>query len=432
LVVVLGFGVTGAAIATVCGAGASGLWGATLLFRGSKNFRFVLPPRAPRAEKNRDTAGIGSLALDIVASGSPSALENLCILARALVINRLLAITLCDMTAVSAFKVVDSVNVFAQIFIAGAAGSLIPFIGVFGSERDASSIRQLLSFGLKWGVTMTIAFTVACLVFARQAAGMFGMGGLEGLTAALPAIRLFVLSLPLAAANNILVCLYQANGITAMANVLTFGRSFAWLALTALILLPRIGADGVWHSFWVAELLAFACTVALSAVCRRKDKYRSRLFLLDTEAEAKGRHMSFSVANSEESITSSAAEINGFCEANNLSPRQTMAISLALEEMLIMICRRCFEKGSDDAVNVRILIYENRAILRIRNGGKVFNPVAYYEQESAKGQSGPDGMDAPDGMETLSDSIGVGMIVKLAETVDYRNTFGVNNLSIIL
>ena len=420
LAVVLNTGIAGAAIAAVCGAGTSGILGAALLFKGSKNFRFTLP-RAFK-EKDRNKATFSRLTMDIVVSGSPSALENLCILSRTLVINWILIAALHNMTSLSAFKVTDSVNGFAQIFIAGAAGSLVPFIGVFSSERDVSSIRQLLRFGFKWSIAMIIAFTAICMLFTRQAAGSFGMGGGENLTSALPAIRIFALSLPLAAVNNILVCVYQADRNTAAANALTLGRSFVWPVLAAFILSRRIGTGGVWHSFWIAELLAFACVVALSAVYRRKNKYRSRLLLLDTEAEKKGTHMSFSVNNNAESITGNAADINAFCEANSLNPRQTMTISLAIEEMLIMICEHCFEKNSSDTVDIRILIYEKKIILRIRNGGKAFNPVAYYEQESAKGQDKPEEMD----------SLGVGMIVKLAETVDYRNTFGVNNLAIVI
>ena len=425
LVTQLNIGVTGAAIATVCGAGASGIFGAVLLFAGSKNFRLIHPEKG-KAEGEQEVVGFRRLALDIVVYGSPSALENLCIMARTIALNWMLISALQNIAALSAFKVTDSVNGFAQIFIAGASGSMIPFIGVFSSERDTRSIRQLLALGFKWGLAMTVAFTAVCLIFAGQVSELFGMGGGDNQAVALPAIRLFAISFPLAAANNILVCLYQANGHTAAANILTLGRSLAWVLLAAFILTPGMGTSGLWHSFWIAELLALMCAAAVSAVYRNNNKYLSRLFLLNTNAEANGKYKSFSVKNSTESITGSAAAICGFCETNSLSPRQTMAISLAIEEMLVMICEHCFEKNSADTVNVRILIYENRTVLRIRNVGKAFNPVAYYEQENMKRQSDSDGIDA------FADSLGIGMIIKLAETVDYRNTFGVNNLAITI
>ena len=412
LVLVLDSGVAGAARATVCGAAVSGLLGAVMLFNGSKNFRFALPGKTKSGE-----AKLNRLALDIVVSGSPSALENLCILTRTIVLNWILVSMLHDMTALSAFKVTDSINSFAQIFIAGAAGSMIPFVGVFGSEKDTRSIRQLLVLALKWGGIAIIAFTAVCLIFARQTAGLFGMAE----PSAFSAIRIFSLSLPLAGLNNILVCLYQANRGTTAANILTLGRSLLWVVLAAFVLTPHIEAAGVWHSFWIAELLALTLALPISVYYRRKNKYLSRLFLLDTEAEAKGTYKSFSVQNRAESITESAAGISEFCEVNNLSPKQAMAISLSIEEMLVIIGEYCFSKDSGHTMNVRVLIYEDMTVLRIRNGGKPFNPIEHYERQSAAGDD-----------LAMTDMLGIKMILSLAETVDYRNTFGVNNITVIL
>ncbi|MCL1806980.1 MAG: MATE family efflux transporter [Oscillospiraceae bacterium] len=415
MVVVLDAGVLGAARATVLGAAAAGLLGAVLLFARSDNFHFALPGKPQPGE---DKVRVRRLALDIMVSGSPSAAENMCILLRTVILNWILVASLHDMTALAAFKVTDSINGVAQIFIAGAAGSLLPFIGVFSSEKDTKSIRQLLVLGFKWGGVTIVVFTAVCLIFTRQTAGLFGMG--EG--AAFSAIRVFSLSLPLAGLNNILVCLYQANRGTAAANILTLGRSLLWMVLAAFILTPRMGAAGVWHSFWIAELLGLALTLPVSAYYRRKSRYLSRLFLLDTEAEEKGTYKSFSVPNRAESITESAAGISEFCEANDLSPKQTMAISLAIEEMLVIIGSYCFPKEeTEQPMNVRILIYEDMIILRIRNGGKAFNPIAHYERQSAAG-----------GDLAMTDMLGIKMILGLAETVDYRNTFGVNNITMIL
>jgi Na+-driven multidrug efflux pump/anti-sigma regulatory factor (Ser/Thr protein kinase) len=409
-------GVAGAAAATICGNAAAGVLGAVLLFTGSKNFQFALPGKKI----------FNLLVRDIIVSGSPSALENMCILTRTVIFNWILIAMLFDMNALSAFKVTDSVNSFAQIFIAGASGSMIPFIGVFSSEKDVKSTRQLLTLGFKWGCAMTFVFTVICLVFASQAAGLFGMSGGESLVAAVPAIRIFALSLPLAAVNNILVCLYQANRNTTAANILTLGRSFVWVVLAAFILSPRTGAIGLWHSFWISELIALVLAVPISFMYLRKNKNLSTLFLLDNEVEAKGIYKSFSVHNSMESIAESIEGINDFCSSNRLDPKQTIAIKFSIEEMLVMIREYCFKKDSGDTVNVRVLIYGDIIILRIRNGGKAFNPIAYYMKQKLDMESKSSVIDI------MSDTLGISMVLKMASKVDYRSTFGVNNLTVII
>jgi anti-sigma regulatory factor (Ser/Thr protein kinase) len=417
LLLVLKTGVAGAAISTVCGAGAAGVLGAVLLFTGSKNFRFTFKRGSLRH------------ALDILLSGSPSALDNLCVLLRTMALNRLLAGMLGGLVAVSAFKVTDSVNSFAQIFLAGASGSMIPFIGVFAPEKDTGSIRQLLRLGFTWGCVMSLAFTGICLAFTGPIAALFGMSGAESLPAAVAAVRVFALSLPLAMGNNILVCLYQANRKTAAANLLTFGRSLLWVLLAAYALSSRFGAAGVWNSFWIAELLAFCVALPHTAFYRAKNRYLSPLLLLDTEAEKNGRYECFAVKNTELSITEASDNITKFCKSNGLTRKQTMAIRLAIEEMLVSIHTHALPDDESQTMNVRVLIWEEIVVMRIRNSGKPFNPIEYYEKQKAKQTAGANIMDD---FDTLSDSLGIKMILDIASSVDYRSTFGVNNITVII
>jgi anti-sigma regulatory factor (Ser/Thr protein kinase) len=346
-------------------------------------------------------------------------------------LNRLLA-TLAGaggILALSAFKLTDSVDTFAQIFVAGASGSMIPFIGVFAPEKDTGSIRQLLRLGFKWGGAMSLIFTGLCLAFTEPIAAFFGMAGAESLPVVLPAIRVFALSLPLAMVNNILVCLYQANQKTALANVLTLGRSLAWVLLAAYALASRFGVAGVWHSFWIAEALALGVTVLCGIYYNRKNKYLSPLFLLDTEAEKNGAYRSFSVKNTVDSITAASDGITEFCEINGLGRRKTMAIRLAIEEMLVSIHTHGLPADETLTMNVRILIWEEIVVMRIRNSGRAFNPIEYYERNRALQKAG---MNAMEDIDALSDSLGIKMILDLANSVDYRSTFGVNNITIII
>ena len=71
-------------------------------------------------------------------------------------------------------------------------------------------------------------------------------------------------------------------------------------------------------------------------------------------------------------------------------------------------------------------------ILRIRCGGVPFNPIEYYERHQAETAAAGE-LDELDGLlEGLDDSLGIAMIVAAAPVVDYKTTFGVNNLTILL
>lgn len=97
----------------------------------------------------------------------------------------------------------------------------------------------------------------------------------------------------------------------------------------------------------------------------------------------------------------------------------------------------CFPDNEEETFSIRILLTRGTSpdlpevmILRIRCGGPPFNPIDYYEQHKAK-RSSADDLDGL--LEGLDDSLGIAMIVEWPTTVvDYKTTFGVNNLTITL
>jgi Na+-driven multidrug efflux pump len=402
-------GVEAVALASVTGAAVVGLGGAAALFRSSKNFHFTASvfrkmyrPALPR------------IAGSIIVAGSPNAMESLCILGYSVVLNKLIVRSF-GLLALSSFKLIDSLNAFALILIYAVSGPLVQFVGVFNAEKDSKSILQLLARVFKWGILFTMVFTAGCEIFAPGLARLFGMVSPESRAVTVPAIRIFALCFIPAMINNILVCVYQAGNRTFPANILTVSRLFLWIVITAPILSGRIGVTGVWHSFWIAELLSLLSASVISFFYRGSGKYLSPLFLVDREAELMGVYKSFSVKNSTEDITQSSEGITEFCEQNRLGSKLTMAISLAIEEMLVVIRVQSLTGDDKAFMNVRVLIEGNTVILRIRNGGKNFNPVDYVNNDGE-----------------AEDVIGIKMILALARSIDYRNTFGVNNTTIFL
>ena len=408
LIAVFHLGIEAAALASAAAFASAGVLGAVILFTGSKNFHFT------RSIFSKQFRGeVFSNVKNIAAAGSPNAMEYLCIMAYSVVINRLIAASF-GVTGLSTFKLIDSINAAALIFIYGVTGPTVQFISVFDAEKDSKSIRQLLIQALRWGGLFILVYTAACEFFAPQIARIFGMSSEEILIVAVPAIRIFGVSIFLALINNVLFCVYQGEGRPLLSNILTVLRLLFWIVIAAPILSARLGINGIWHSFWLAEFLTLLIVAVLSLRYRRRRPYLTPLLLIDTEAEAKGVFKSFSVNNTLENITQSSEGISEFCEQNTLGPKLTMAISLAIEETLVLIREHCF-LDKDDTMNARVLITEDKVILRIRNGGRYFNPLDYAKD--------------PSGAE---DIMGIKMILALALNIDYHNTFGINNTTVLL
>lgn len=390
---VLKTGVAGVAAATCIGSGLAGIAGGVVIVFHSKNFKLVRPLKPLATAKS------------ILITGTPGAMEYFCFFACMLVLNNLLSVRF-GSGAVAVYKVTDSINSFALIFIWGLAGPITPLAGVFNAELDTMSLRDTLRLAFSRGLFVIFPITALLLIFAPQAAALFGMKN------ATLALRIFVLSLPLSLLNHILIYLYQGQKRVLPANVLMAGRMALWV-VAAAIPLARAGENAVWWSFLAAEVLTLLTALGLSAAARKGNKNLLPLLLIDISAEHSGHYESFSAEQGR--AAEAAGSIGGFCKQNDLSAKTAMSISLAIEEMLVVI----FDKSKPESANIRILIVESSdtIVLRVRNGGALFNPVDYAQKASE---------------DEALDVLGVNMILKLAVSIDYRNTFGVNNTTIIL
>ena len=101
-----------------------------------------------------------------------------------------------------------------------------------------------------------------------------------------------------------------------------------------------------------------------------------------------------------------------------------MLVRLSMEEMMMSITEHCFENNPAENMDVRILIVTQAddvmIVLRIRNGGKLFNPINYYEKLSEEDPL------------AMGDALGISMIINAADAIHYKSTFGINNLTVII
>ena len=111
-----------------------------------------------------------------------------------------------------------------------------------------------------------------------------------------------------------------------------------------------------------------------------------------------------------------------FCEQNELDPSLAMMLPLAIEEMLVLVNEHCFEHNDKMYSDVRIVISNEELLLRIRCGGKLFDPIADYRKRTA-------GMSEEELL--MDESLGIRMVTQMAKTVSFRRTLGVNNLIVI-
>lgn len=413
----MGLGLKGVGIATLCGTGIAGVGGFLIICIKGKNVK-------PMAVNMKE---FFSLSRKIITTGSPGAVENSCIAIRSVLMNNML-IAAFGTFAVTALGVVNSVNTFALIIIAAFSGTIVPFIGVFSAERDTGSIKKVLKLALTGGAVMTVVFAIFTAFFPSTVALVFGITkGSESYVQVISAISIFSFSLLGSLVNNILIMLHLSSGRVWLANVMTFLRHFGFIVLFAFVLKSVFGVDGVWHAFWVTELATLVVATVLHLILSAKKPNMNKWTLLDEEMEKRGKAVSYTIENSVESVMNCVENVTAFCDENELSPKRAMLVSLSLEEMLNSIREHAFTKDKNLTIDVRIAIMDDIIVIRIRNGGEEFDPISYYKN-IAKNVNKND----IDAIIALQDSLGIKMIIEATEVVDYRKTFGINNLTVTI
>ena len=150
----------------------------------------------------------------------------------------------------------------------------------------------------------------------------------------------------------------------------------------------------------------------------RRSSASSPILLLDEKLDREGKVIDFSVENDVKAVVEASERISGFCEHNEMGAKHTMVVSLAIEELLTILLQHCFRPGEKATVDVRVFILQGVVGLRIRNAGQPFNPIRFYETHMLD--------------EEFEDTMGIQMILKLAEEVRYQRTFGANTLTVLI
>jgi hypothetical protein len=247
-------------------------------------------------------------------------------------------------------------------------------------------------------------------MLARPLSGVFGLP--DSLRpAAVSALLLISASLAPAVVNNILVYYYMTVNKTGAANRLALGRGLLFSAGFAWLLARLLGTTGIWLSFAAGEL----CALAVWRLTARKG-----LSLPDTANTENEQVLSFAVANNREAVLESSVRIEDFCERCELTPKQSMMVSLSIEEILLIMIDHGFADTKERYIGVRIVCGET-VILRFRCDGKPFNPLEHYKKELA--ERGP---------ADAGESLGLKMISKAAKKIDYTTSLGFNNIIVTI
>ncbi len=257
----LGWGMTGAAIAT--------------LLAQCVGLAWIIHHYRDSSHTIHFTKGIYRLRRGIctaIASiGMAPCLLNACGCIVVLVINRQLLDHGGD-PAVGAFGVISRVQILVVMVVIGLTQGMQPIAGYNLGAGRLDRVRQVLRYGIIAGTGITTFGWLACELFPHMLAGMF-TDNVELKAIAERGLRLSALAFPLIGAPIVIGNFFQSIGRARISIFLSLTRQMIFLVPLLLVLPTFWGQNGIWFAMATADLISSAVAwITLSWFFRRKMK----------------------------------------------------------------------------------------------------------------------------------------------------------------
>ena len=383
-------GVYGAALASVIATALACAAGMIRMHTGKTSFRFR--PEVPDRETFRQ----------IAVTGSPAALNNLMQTIRLLCVNGIL-MSRGGSKTVAVFMVVNGVSAFAEAVTIGVPQAASAILGVYQGEHDNRSIQILLKLELTSGMAYCAVFAAAI----SAGAGLIGAAYGLDVPVYFPMICLAVSLFP-ALCNSILSGYYNVSGHAVLSNLLIFCRVFLF-SVAGLLVLAVTGGP-LWLFLPIGEFLTLGTAYLVTGIISSRNRDLSRILLTDTSLDRNNSIINFSVIGENKEICGACEKVSDFCETNSMPAKQSIRISLALEELMTLIATKNAPKQIH--FDIRMFSYMGSIGIRIRYDGIDLNPLS--------------------GREDSDEYMGIAMIKKLVKSVLYRRICGLNSLLVLI
>ncbi|MDR0943126.1 MAG: hypothetical protein LBM41_01180 [Ruminococcus sp.] len=349
-------------------------------------------------------------------SGLPSALNNILRAVLSLCVNLIILYILPGDSSVmlSAVAVLGSVMGIINAFVFGISQSTLQIAGIAYSDRDYKTVKLAVKNIFIIGNIIVGIFAAIIIIFSGDIGALFGMKDTTASTFACICAGCYA---NLFLCNNIFSNFFSATGRNLPAIVIVSLRLSLFMLVPAFfICIVTANGIGIWIGYFLAEAFALVSIFIYAYVKRRKNPQLSRLLLLDGDKIKNIISKNFSVTATDESAVTASERITEFLEENEFPPKKIMRISMAVEEIVMLVRGHAYSKSSEkEYIDFRIFHNKNdeKMFLRVRYGGKDFNLIKYSYSH----------FDDDD-----SDAFGMNMLLKLTSDAAYSRTLGVNNL----
>ena len=249
-VITFGWGIGGAAIATVIGALFVVLgMGYHFLF-GNHQARFVKNAWDLAALKRTLKNGFGSALMEIS-------------IAVVVIIFNFVIMRYADALFLAAFSIITNIAYVCRGLLNGFAQAAQPIISTNYGAKEKARVASSLKTALFWSTACAALLYLLFLLFPRMFASIFASGDQALIALAAKGIRYYFISLLFTAPVIVIMYYFQSIERGNMATVVALCKGFVFVLLGLVILMLICKLDGIWLATPFAEGLALLLCIAL-------------------------------------------------------------------------------------------------------------------------------------------------------------------------
>lgn len=389
---IFNLGVSGAAWATIVGYIFGCTYMSTYFFSSKRTLDFALV---------KVKSFLNTLA-NICKSGFSGASTQLYLTIKIFVINTLITLYI-GQSGLAAFNICYNSLFILYMFLIGTAQTMSPIVSVYYQEEDYSSVKFIMNRSLKIVLISSLILSVLLVVCPQILTFLFHVKNPADMPVVLNAVRIFALSYVGIAITFLYTFYAQAIQKNKLSNTISLLEGFIFPVGFACALSFVFGANGIWISFTIAEVLTILYLFVYSRYINRKTDGEYTGFFINKHNDDTKVFEHTLNGNVDDAVELSR-DVQNYLKGN----KSATLVSLAIEEMIVNIINI-----NDDVDTIDVIVRNNydNILISIKDDGIDFNPVIENE--------------------TLEfDNISV--LNKIADNIDYSRVLGLNSTVITI
>lgn len=353
------------------------------------------------------------------AAGMPAALRWAS-MAVAIVIVDKLVISSGGTTSMAAMGVQRNLSEMLLSLSTGLASAVLMFTGISFGEKDRNGLMDTLRLGNRGSFGVISLVSLLLWFFTPSIVGLYLYPADVAFPETVRAVRWLVASMPLLCWNRNIAAYMQGIGKNRFAVLIYVSGELVLLCGFGAVLGLRWGAEGVFASYFFAQLFLLAAIQSALFFTRDRSAKGLEAFLSVPENFGVPAEMRLSrMITIQEQVWELSEESLPFCEERGVPHEKAYLVSMYIEEMGKIITTYGFTGSRPHKLEVRVSIDGDTVIIRFRDNCRRFD---IREQASfLKNESGYP--DIP---------IAIRMVMGSCKDIVYNNSLNANNLMVVI